>query len=473
MDPATLLRAQQALNESRWSEALYLFGLISQQTDPPAQVLHNLALSQFAMGAHQDAAKNAQRALEKSPSLWQSAHVMGRAFQALGDPEKADLCFDHVLKISADRSEALLAKADLAINVFGMPLEGAALVSPLLSSPAHAADAELTILMASLYDRDSSAEVLAQNLMEFSAAHLRLQRGVFAPRAFRAGVEEGRTRPRVGVISPLLCASPVHFLTIDRWRQLAKTSDLVVFNRGHKQDWATHTFQSLAHEWHPVQEMPADDLAQYLFDADLDVLYDLGGWMDSAALKALSSKPARRMYKWVGGQSATTGLEVFDGWIGDHWQSPVRYQKYYSEPLINIPGGYANYTPPTYFPKVLKNMQRRKDVVIFSNPAKISRRFLMALSKLSSKKVFLHQNFRFPRTRKRIEQALGSHELEFITPGSHEEALRALSEFGTMVDTFPYSSGLTAREALALGLTIKTRPGVLFCERHSAHAASS
>ena len=38
-----------------------------------------------------------------------------------------------------------------------------------------------------------------------------------------------------------------------------------------------------------------------------------------------------------------------------------------------------------------------------------------------------------------------------------------------MVDTFPYSSGLTAREAQAMGLRVKVFTGELFCERHSLH----
>jgi len=78
---------------------------------------------------------------------------------------------------------------------------------------------------------------------------------------------------------------------------------VVVFNRGHKQDWATHVFETLSSEWHDVQEINAQQLAARLYGAELDVLYDLGGWMDPVALKALSIKPAPQMYKWVGGKA--------------------------------------------------------------------------------------------------------------------------------------------------------------------------
>jgi predicted O-linked N-acetylglucosamine transferase (SPINDLY family) len=44
-----------------------------------------------------------------------------------------------------------------------------------------------------------------------------------------------------------------------------------------------------------------------------------------------------------------------------------------------------------------------------------------------------------------------------------------LNAHAVMIDTFPYTSGLTAYEASALGLKIKvTRVGSLFSERHTA-----
>ena len=43
-----------------------------------------------------------------------------------------------------------------------------------------------------------------------------------------------------------------------------------------------------------------------------------------------------------------------------------------------------------------------------------------------------------------------------------------LGQHKTMLDTFPYSSGLTAREAQAMGVKVIAKAGLLFCERHTA-----
>jgi predicted O-linked N-acetylglucosamine transferase (SPINDLY family) len=188
--------------------------------------------------------------------------------------------------------------------------------------------------------------------------------------------------------------------------------------------------------------------------------------MDPIALQALSAKPARQQFKWVGGQSATTGLESFDGWIGDAWQSPATLQSLYSEPLIQIPDSYATYTPPSYLPK--PNAKKSATPCIFSNPAKVSNPFLQQLSKMPGKKVFIHRQYRYPQVQERISAALDG-KVEFVIPKTHIEALQELNRHATMIDTFPYSSGLTAREALAMGTKIKVlNIGNLFCERHTA-----
>lgn len=462
-----LAQAQLALTQARWPDARAGFAKALQTLPQSPQVHHNLAVCQLALGQAELAHQSARRALGLMPALWQSRMVQGSALKALGRPEAADDAFAQLLQVQPGNGDALLARADLAINVFGLPLQAVQWVKPLLSDPAHAADAQLTTLMASVYDRDTSASALSNAVMAFSKQHLRLPPGMLAPLppAPRTG------RPRVALISPLFCVSPVYFLTIAGWRHVAKGSDIVVFNRGHQTDWATEQFKSLATEWWDVQEMPAPALAQRIHQANIDVLYDLGGWMDPVALKALSAKPARAMYKWVGGQSLTTGLETFDGWIGDEWQSPTTLQHLYSEPLVNIPGGYATYTPPPYLPDA--PVHKHSTPVIFSNPAKLSRGFLAWLAKLPGPKLFVHRQFRFERTRHKVLQALGAANVEFACPSSHREAMELLGRHEWLIDTFPYSGGLTAREAVAMGMKVKTFTGELFCERHSLHLKAS
>lgn len=476
-----LCSGQQALASGNWVEGVRYFGSALQQKSDIPTAWHNLGVCLSGLGRWQEAINACKKALQLSPNLWQSYLVWGRSSKSLGECMQAEACLNEVLRADPSNAHARVALADLYLNTFGQPLQSVELVKPLLGSTEFAEDAELTTIMAGLYDRDTSAQEHNERIIAFSKKSLQLDAAGFdflgeyhaielshlpLPNAFHWRPASGRMRPRVGLLSPQFCASPVYFLTIAGWRHIAKGSDVVIFNRGHKQDWATQIFRDLASEWHDVQEIDAYRLVEALHSAQLDVLYDLGGWMDPVALKALSVKPVPQMFKWVGGQSVTTGLKSFDGWIGDVWQSPQSMQSFYTEPLVTIEGGYARYTPPSYLPK--PSNAKRDVPVIFANPAKLSRAFLSYLQTIPGKKCFLHQQFKYPQSRSQVLRFLPSHEVEFVTPSSHKEALEVLGQHRVMLDTFPYSSGLTAQEAVAMGVSVQARAGTLFCERHCA-----
>ena len=462
--------AQAARDQGAWQRASDLYRQADQLMPKQAEITHNLALCLLALGQHREAVAVCAETLAIKPGLWQTQIVQAKCEQVLGQIEAADQTYCRILEAHPKQASALSGRADLALNFFGDPLAAAALVEPLLAHPDDAMDAQLTQLMARLYDRDpaDTAARLAADAKRFAKAHLQLPGPLLTPKARDGSVAAGR--PRVGLLSNQFSVSPVYFLTIAGWQHVAKGCDIILFNRGHQRDWASEAFFSLASAVMDVQHLPALELARTIAAEQIDVLYDLGGWMDPIGLQALSLKPARVQYKWVGGQSMTTGLRCFDGWIGDAQQSPLRLQGLYSEPLINVAGGYARYTPPAYLPTAAAN--KSATPCIFSNPAKVSRAFLAYLSKLPGKKVFIHRQYRFTRTRARIEEALGAHAVEFIYPQSHAEALMALNQHATMLDTFPYSSGLTAYEASALGTRIQCAPqarqGQLFAERHTA-----
>lgn len=462
---ALLRQAREWRERAEWDAAVQCYRQLADKLPASAEVQHNLSLCLYGQGRHAAAVHHAAHALALDPRLWQSALIRARAQKSLGQVEQAWDGFHALQSVAAARGSALLDMADLAMNEFGDPLHATELVRPLLTDPDHGRDARLTMLMAALYDRDHDADTLAREVIEFSRSELVLRGFRKPPRSSRS-----RSRPRVGLISPLFCASPVYFLTIAGFRRMAAGAELVVFNRGAREDWATAEFRALAGEWHDVREMGAERLAEVLWEAGLDVLYDLGGWMDTTGLQALSVKPAHKMYKWVGGQSVTTGLDCFDGWIGDQAQSPHALQYLYTEPLINLPGDYATYTPPPYMPRPAAS--KSPVPVIFANPAKLSRGFLQMLADKPGKKCFVHRQYRHAQVRARIESVLPSRTVEYVCPASHQEALEAVNAHAVMLDTFPYSGGLTAREALALGTRVEGRVGRLFCERHTAGIVS-
>lgn len=458
------LQAKAAQDKSDWSQAIALFKHILPHAVDVAEIWHNLALCYLGSNQAQLALTCAMRAIDTQPQLWQSRILIAKSLKQLGQIETAYAHFAQVASSDKTNGLALLGMADLALNEFGDPLSAIDLVTPLHQIAAYQQDAELTTLMASLYDRDISSTQLVHRVKQFARQSLCLSNLNFSEPRRNSYIT--KQRQRIGLISPLFCVSPVYFLTIAKFRQLAIECDVVLFNRGAKKDWASAEFYQLSCEQYEVQHFSAQQLVQILHTANLDVLYDLGGWMDPTALQALSTKPAPKQFKWVGGQSITTGLTSFDGWLGDPWQSPLSLQHLYSEPLLHLPDYFVSYTPPPYMPKPAKH---KKNVpAIFANPAKVSRAFLHMLRQIPGKKCFIHRQYGYARVRNRIEAILGHQQVEYICPTSHEEALQALNQHSVMLDTFPYTGGLTAREAHALGVQVQGRIGELFCERHTA-----
>lgn len=465
-----IVAADAHRNAARWHEAIQVYLQLNQAIPQAASIKQNLALCYFALADFNVCKALCNEVILRDPALWQARILLAKCDRKLGEPLRAEAVFKQVLLQDAQNGEALLGLADLALNEFGDPRGAIDWVRPLMSGTAYCDDAQLTYLMASLYDRDMSATELNQAVIDFSKVAIQLSASVM-PRFTHLANAKRASRLRVGLISPLFSASPVYFLTIAFFKALAPQSDLIFLNRGTQSDWATAEFKAIASEWHDLSARSATELARFLHAQDLDVLYDLGGWMDPIALKALSVKPVRRQLKWVGGQSVTTGLDAFDGWIGDHWQSPLASQGLYTEPLMNAVDDYAQYTPPPYLPKPASS---KSDVLaIFANPAKVSRAFLEKISAIPGKKCFIHRQFQYDQVQARIETVLKPGEVEYLCPGSHLEALEAVNRHAVILDTFPYSSGLTAREAMAMGSQIHVLSvGSLFCERHTARYQS-
>lgn len=450
---------------------------------------HNLALCHLSQGQAAEAVTWARQAYAAAPALWQAGVLLAKALAAVGDRAGALPVLQSLHAQQPDIADVRLELASLTLHVLGQAQVARALALPLVTHPKHGRDAEILVWVTQLYDRQPgvTATAVARGFMDFSQRHLHLPpENVSAVVADKPWPPQQR-RLKVGLLSTQFHASPVYFLTIGALQHLARTVELHVFARGQKVDWATRTLAGLARSWSNVAALGAVALAQRLRAAQLDVLIDLGGWMDPVALQAQSVKLAPRMVKWVGGQSLTTGLKTFDGFVTDPWQSPVGAEALHSEPLWRLPGGYVTYTPPPYMPVPhreridWRNPQRAIRLGVIANPAKLSEAFLVYLRQSYPvwceqaghllDVVFIDKRFARSEVAQRVQQHLPGVAVQFKAPDDHLAYLQAIAALDLMLDTFPYSGGLTTLEALSLGVPVLGHAGELFAERHTwAHA---
>lgn len=481
---AVLRLADQKRNAQQWREAVLLYRQLEERLGGQAVFHHNLALCLLGAGEADQALVQATRAVELEPRLWQASVVMVKALTMLGRPAQARPQLERLQRQHPERGEFRLELATLALHEDCDAGQARRLVQDLLASPQYGADAQLTDLMASLYDHDESAQQVNDRAMQFAARWLERQPGQALqppqPRATAGG------RPRLGLLSPHFNCSPVYFFCAGALQWLARDFELHFFSRSRREDWATQALRAIASGWWEVTDLDAEALDARLRSHALDALIDLGGWMDPIALRALSTKPAARLAKWVGGQSITTGLRAFDGFITDEAQTPAGFERWYTEPLVRLPMGYVSYTPPPYLPAVVDAPAQEHVLGVGANPVKISARFLAGLNRRLQQWQavdgplalrFIDRRYHHEPLKTRIRQALQPSQnalgeqlrIEFIAPDSHAAYLGAIGRLSQMLDTSPYSGGLTTMEALSLGVPCVDmgEVGQLFCERHT------
>lgn len=447
-----------------------------------------LAVHCLAEGETRAALNHAVAAAALQPG-WQTDALLGHVLHRRG---QADQAARHLALVVAaptapgkTRAAASRQLADIRINAFGDASgAAAALQNCALFDPSAALDAELADVVTHLYEGDSDADTLSARMRALAAQLPMPGAPAMPPRAKPGG------RLRIGLVSSQFCASPVGFLTLGALREAAQDADLFFFDRGAKADWARDAFQALAHRWIGCARADTATLHRLMVAADLDALIDLGGWTDPAALAAVAGRPARRLLKWVGGQSLTTGLACFDGFVTDRRQVPAAARTLYAEPLCLAAEGYVSYTPPPYAPElataaleppVPAGRPTAGCVALVSNPAKISAATAQALQRLAPRRlVLVDHRWRHEGTRAAAQRKLGTlmDVAEFIAPANHPAYLETLRGLDALfLDTQPYAMGLTAIELRLLGKHVRTaRPPAraLMCERHAvAHMGAA
>jgi hypothetical protein len=484
---ASLSQAQLAMADGDTPAARRAYRQASLLAPQEAGILLDLATTCLADHDPAQALEHARQAAQLTFG-WRVESVLATACRQLNQPDAAAAHLGSALAAldlpALMRRSTLQQLADVQLNAFG-DARGAALSlrAAAQGDATLALEAELAGLVADLYEGERSATALSTGFATLAA---RLRPPVAPGTSAGHGLRAPRSRLRIGLLSQQFCASPVGFLTLGALTELARDADLLFFDRGAKADWAHSAFQAIARHWLPCAALDARQLHRLLSEADLDAVIDLSGWTDVPALRALAGRPVVRQLKWVGGQSLSTGLRCFDGFVTDARQAPAAAARLYTEPLLRAQHGYVTYRAASYAPELAaaaarppepKGRPARGVYALVSNPAKISAATVAALQALQPRKLLLiDQRWRHEGTRQAAGRRLGAllDKAEFITPASHPEYLQTLARLdASFVDTRPYSMGLTAIELRLLGKHIITSPPspvALMAQRHcSAH----
>ena len=290
-------------------------------------------------------------------------------------------------------------------------------------------------------------------------------------------MEKRRTRTfsrklRIGYISPdfRLHAAAYFFMPLVRDFDAA-SFEVTCYARG-KRDRVTSLFRQKGVRWKDISRLSARDAARLIERDGIDILVDLAGHTQGSGLPVLARRPAPVQLTAIG-YMATTGLRAVDYFLSDIYCSPWDMgARGFSEKVLRMPHSHLCYAP------VLRDMPKsggeapfvRNGCITFgsfNNFSKVSDDMLAlwrgVLERMKGARLVVKSKIcSIAAGRKIVKERLqrfgiplAQVELRPYSP----DYLEQYTDIDIVLDTFPYTGGVTTCEALYMGVPVITKAG--------------
>ncbi len=331
-------------------------------------------------------------------------------------------------------------------------------------------------------------DITTNTLLDMHRAYMEtMPEAVVTPRASLPNSKSKSRRLKIGYVSPDLGTHPVGFFTLAViTRHDPEKFDVYCYSDRTSEDPMGAKIRNASHHWRRTADRSMDELYTMVQNDQIDILIDLAGHTASNRLPVFARRAAPVQATWAG-YVGTTGLPTMDYIIADRFHVPPELEKNAVEKIWRMPNGYITYEPFSNAPIVAPSPALENGYVTFcsfSNPCKINPICLDTWAEILAAVPGSRMSFRYvwldsDDNKRRISDAfakrgVSADRLSFAGGSPLPEMMNAYNRCDIMLDTFPYSGGLTACEALWMGLPVVTFPGDRFCGRHAfSHTSNS
>ena len=231
-------------------------------------------------------------------------------------------------------------------------------------------------------------------------------------------------------------------------------------------DDVTETYQKLSEKLIQCNQMPIDELAQKIYEDEIDILVDLNIHTGDTRVMTLAKKPAPVQCVYLGYPN-TSGLDTIDYILTDKDTIKPGEEGLYTEKPAWIEAGYevieksANGLSDITEAPYIRN--KYVTMGVFNAVAKITNEMLEVWAKIlkkakNTKILFQYINYYTKNNQKRILKEFVKHDIEenriiFMekAKGSHYNAI-ACADFA--LDVYPYSGTGTTMDCIMMGLPV-------------------
>ncbi|MGD0390711.1 MAG: tetratricopeptide repeat protein [Tepidisphaeraceae bacterium] len=234
-------------------------------------------------------------------------------------------------------------------------------------------------------------------------------------------------------------------------------------------DEMTRALRASVDHWRDIYSLDDEEAADLIRADGIDVLIDLALHTGNNRLLLFALKPAPVQACYLG-YCGSTGLDAMDYRISHpHLDPPGADLSVYSEQTVLLSGSYLCYRPegPTPDVAALPAIQNRH--VTFGclhNPAKVSAGVIdlwsQVLSAVPESRMILYvpPGSRRPWLLERFTQlGIDSNRLELLPKRPWRAYIETFNRIDVALDTFPYGGGVSACDALWMGVPIVTLIG--------------
>jgi len=415
-----------------------------------------------------------RKAIELNPRHGEAHVNLGVVLAEAGLREKAEASFRQAIALNPNLTPAYVGLADL---VDDGTMDAVAHRRAVLALKPDLAAIRSSLLMCLHYVPDVSREELFKLHREFGALHKDAKAPLFNPQHdFSA-----KRKLRIGFVSGDLRFHAMLFFTLPVMEARDKAAwELFCYSTTAKVDPYTQDFRAAADQWRDVRGLSRQDLAQLIVHDQIDILIDLSGHAPHNRLPVFAAKPAPLQVAW-GDYVNTRGLETIDLLLGDSTHTPEAEDRFYTERVVRFAPDYICYRPPAYAPPVAPPPVLKKGHVTFGTFSEVTkigptsiRLWAKVLKAVPTSKLLLNGYLLADTARQGriisafMDEGISTDRLTFKEGGLHAAFLAQYADVDIILDTAPYSGGLTTCEALLMGVPVLTVPGDRFSGRHAA-----
>lgn len=421
------------------------------------------------------AAESAYRkVIELAPRHAEAYVNLGVVLREGGQRAAAETAFKAAIAINPEQAQAYVGLADLADDG---SMDAVTHRRAVLALKPDLAAVRSSLLMCMQYAPGIARADIAAEHKTFGDLHASAATPAYAP---THDFNPDR-KLRVGVVSGDFRFHAMAFFALPVFQARPKDQiELICYATGVKADHQTLAFRESADLWRDVRALSPEALSDLIVRDGVDILIDLSGHTPHNRLLTFARKPAPLQVAW-GDYVDTRGLKAIDVLLGDAIQTPPEDDKFYVERVVRFAPDYICYAPPDYTPGLAPTPAPRKGCLTFGSfseatkigPATVAQ-WAAVLRGVPDARFFLNGYLWADGARQGkiislfMDNGIGTERLSFGSGGDHATFLAQYSEVDVIIDTTPYSGGLTTCESLLMGVPVLTVKGDRFCGRHAA-----